>query len=78
MGPVVDHIDEGPLEELTLRVAPFVGEGVRELAIPTPTGDLRISYRASGGRHVVTTSSAGSIALEALGPDAPALEHRSE
>jgi alpha-D-xyloside xylohydrolase len=77
MGPIADRVDEGPLEELTLRVAPFPQDGVRELAIPTPEGDLRISYHSADGRHVVTTPPLARIALEVVGPDPPVLEHRS-
>jgi len=77
MGPAVDHVGEGPVEELTLRVAPFLGGGARELAIPSPEGDLRISYRATDGRHVVSTPPIARVALEVVGPDAPLLELRA-
>jgi alpha-D-xyloside xylohydrolase len=77
LGPVMDHVDQRPLDELTLRIAPFVGDGVRELSIPTQAGDLRIAYRAAGGRHVVTTSPGAHFTLEAVGSEAPTLEHRS-
>jgi alpha-glucosidase (family GH31 glycosyl hydrolase) len=75
LGPVMDYVDQRPLTELTLRIAPFAGEGVRELTVPGPDGDLVVSYRAAGGRHVVTTSPGARFTLEAVGPDAPALEH---
>jgi alpha-glucosidase (family GH31 glycosyl hydrolase) len=74
MGSVMDHVDEGPLEELTLRIASFAHDGMRELVIPTSEGDLRISYRATDGSHVVTTSPIARIALEVVGPDPPVLE----
>jgi alpha-D-xyloside xylohydrolase len=77
MAPVMGHVDERPLDELTLRVAPFVGDGVRELAVPTSAGDLRISYRAAAGRHVVTTSPGARFDLEGVGEEAPVVEHRS-
>jgi hypothetical protein len=66
-----------PVEELTLRIAPFASDGLRELAIPASTGDLRISCRATDGHHVVTTSPLERIALEVVGPDAPVLQHGS-
>jgi hypothetical protein len=50
---------------------------VRELTIPAPEGDIRISYRATDGSHVVTTSPIAGIALEVVGPDALVIEHRS-
>jgi alpha-D-xyloside xylohydrolase len=77
IGPVMDHVDQRPLEELTLRVAAFAHDGVRELTIPAPEGDIRISYRATDGSHVVTTSPIAGIALEVVGPDALVIEHRS-
>ena len=77
LGPSMDYVDQQPLDELTLRIAPFLEDGVRELSIPTAEGDLSVSYRAAGGRHVVTTSPGTAFTLEVVGPDAPALEHRS-
>jgi alpha-D-xyloside xylohydrolase len=76
LGPVMDYVDQQPQDELVLRIAPFVGDGERELRIPAPGGELRISYRAADGRHVVTTSPGARFTLEGVGRDAPALEHR--
>jgi alpha-D-xyloside xylohydrolase len=77
LGPVVDYVDQQPQSELTLRIAPFEGDGVRDLRVPAPSGELLVCYRASGGRHVVTTSPGARFTLEVVGPDAPALEYRS-
>jgi alpha-glucosidase (family GH31 glycosyl hydrolase) len=77
LGPLVDHVEQWSLGELTLRISPFAGDGVRELRVPTQAGDLLVTYRADDGRHVVTTPPGAHVALEVVGSDAPTLEHRS-
>jgi len=74
MGPVMDHVDQHPLDELTLRIAPFRTDGARALRIPTAQGDLAIAYRAEGGRHRVTAPPAVGLRLDVLGPDPPEVE----
>jgi len=74
MGPVMDHVDQHPLDELTLRIAPFRTDGTRALRIPTAQGDLAIAYRAEGGRHRVTVPPAVGVPLDVLGPDPPEVE----
>ncbi len=78
LAPAMDYVDQHPLDELTLRIAPFVRDGVRELSIPGPGDDLHVSYRAADGLHRVTTSPGARIVLEAVGPAGPTLEHVSD
>jgi len=74
LGPVMDHVDQRPLDALTLRIAPFVGDGVRELRIPTAEGEIVLRYEAKGGRHRIAASDTVSVALDVVGPEPSAVE----
>ncbi len=74
LAPVMDHVDQRPIDALTLRIAPFRNEGVRVLRVPLPEGEVEIGYRAAGGRHVVSTDDRLGLTLDVVGPDAPAVE----
>jgi alpha-D-xyloside xylohydrolase len=76
LGPELDHVDPRPQLPLTLRIAPFRGDGARALAVPMADGVVHIAYRASGGRHVATVSPGAQVELEVVGPDAPAVALR--
>jgi hypothetical protein len=76
LGPVTDHVDQRPLEALTLRIAPFRGDGERALEVPTAEGVLRVAYRAAGGRHTLTASPGVHWEREAVGPGGPSIELR--
>jgi alpha-D-xyloside xylohydrolase len=74
LAPVMDHVDQRPIDALTLRIAPFLGEGERRLRIPLPGGEVEIAYRAVKGRHEVRADDRLELTLEGVGPDAPPLE----
>jgi alpha-D-xyloside xylohydrolase len=74
LAPVMDHVDQRPLDELTLRVAPFPSDGERLLRIPTVDGEIGLAYRAEAGQHTVTASPSVDVSLDVVGPDAPTVE----
>jgi alpha-D-xyloside xylohydrolase len=76
LGPVLDHVDQRPLDALTLRIAPFLGDGQRELRIPTAGGEWQIAYRARGRHHYVTAPDDVRVTLDVLGPSPPAIALR--
>lgn len=71
LAPVFDYVDQRPLEELVLRVSPFVDEGARALTIPTAAGAVTFAYAAASGRHVVRISPGVRVELDVAGGDAP-------
>ncbi len=76
LGPVMDHVDQRPLDSLTLRIAPFRDPGSRELRIPTTDGDLVVRYACAEGRHRVDAPPELEITLDVVGPQIPAIERR--
>jgi alpha-D-xyloside xylohydrolase len=53
MGPVMNYVGEFPVEEITLRVAPFEGDGESEFTIPVNDERIPVRYSAEGGKHRV-------------------------
>jgi alpha-glucosidase (family GH31 glycosyl hydrolase) len=76
LAPDREFIDEKPLKTMTLRIAPRAGDGFSELVIPAPQGDLRVSYRSTGDRHLVTTSPLADFKVKVVGPETVVVEHR--
>jgi alpha-D-xyloside xylohydrolase len=70
LAPVVDYVDQRPLDELTVRMAPFTGDGAREIVVPTATGEIAIRYRAEAGRHTVSAPADVTVRVEPVGPEA--------
>jgi alpha-D-xyloside xylohydrolase len=70
LGPVTSHVDERCLEALTIRVAPFRGDGERTLRIPTDDGEIAVRYCARAGRHEVVVSPGPEVTVEVVGSDA--------
>ncbi len=58
LGPVMNYVDEKPLDQLELLVSLLTTDGVRELAVPVDGGQMHVRYVAAGGRHRLTTSGA--------------------
>lgn len=71
MGPAMDHVDQAPLRELTLRMVPLRTDGARELLVPTADGEILLAYRAVDGRHEVTATAGLPITLDVVGEGAP-------
>jgi alpha-glucosidase (family GH31 glycosyl hydrolase) len=68
MGPVMNHVGEIPVVEITLRVAPFSGDGESVFTVPANDERIAVRYTASRGKHrVEVASSAVRIQLEQLG-----------
>jgi alpha-D-xyloside xylohydrolase len=76
LGPAMDHVDQRPLDALTLRIAPYREEGMRELRIPTTDADLVVSYAYAEGRHRVDAPPGLEVTLDVVGPQIPPIERR--
>jgi alpha-D-xyloside xylohydrolase len=76
LGPVMDHVDQKPLDALALRIAPFREEGSRALRIPTADAEIGIRYAYARGRHRVDAPPGLEITLDVVGPQAPAIDLR--
>jgi alpha-glucosidase (family GH31 glycosyl hydrolase) len=76
LGPVMDHVDQKPLDALALRIAPFREQGSRTLRIPTADAEIGIRYAYEGGRHRVDAPPGLEITLDVVGPQAPAVDLR--
>jgi alpha-glucosidase (family GH31 glycosyl hydrolase) len=76
LAPAMDHVDQRPLDALTLRIAPFREEGSRELRIPTPDADLVVRYAYAEGRHRVDAPPGLEVQLDVVGPQIPAIDLR--
>jgi alpha-D-xyloside xylohydrolase len=76
LGPEMDHVDQRPLDALTLRIAPFREEGWRELRIPTTDADLVVRYAYAEGRHRVDAPPDLEITLDVVGQQIAAIERR--
>ena len=74
--PRSGHVDQRPLDALTLRIAPFREEGSRELRIPTTDADLVVRYACVEGRHRVDAPPGLEITLDVVGPQIPSIERR--
>jgi alpha-D-xyloside xylohydrolase len=69
MGPVMNYVGEFPVEEITLRVAPFEGDGESEFTIPVNDERIPVRYSAERGKHrVAIAPSAVRFQVEELGP----------
>ena len=69
LAPVMDFVDQHPLDSLSLRVAPFRGDGERALRIPTAEGEIAVVYTARGGRHELSVSRGVSARIEVVGSE---------
>jgi hypothetical protein len=76
LAPVMQHVDQRPLDALTLRIAPFREAGSRELRIPTTAEDLVVRYAYAEGRHRVDAPPGIEVVLDVVGPQAPAIDLR--
>jgi hypothetical protein len=71
MSAALDHVDQEPLRELTVRIAPLQSDGTRELRVPSAEGEFLLTYRVLDGRHSITTTSDRRITVDVVGPSAP-------
>lgn len=71
MAPVMQYVDQKPLEALVVRIAPLRKDGRRELRVPTAEGDVMLRYRATGGRHTLSTDARIRIDIDVVGIDVP-------
>jgi alpha-D-xyloside xylohydrolase len=77
LGPVMNFVDERATDEITLRLAPFAGDGETLFGIPLEGGTARVRYTARRGRHEVTLPSASvRFEVEVLGTEPPRVETR--
>jgi alpha-D-xyloside xylohydrolase len=68
MGPEMLHVGERPTDPLTIRVAPFTGDGETAFTTHVDGRDVVIAYRAEGDRHEVAVRGApGEVELDVLG-----------
>ena len=68
LGPVMNHVGEFPVAEVTLRVALFSGDGESSFTVPVNDERIEVRYTATRGRHrVETTPSAVKIQVEEIG-----------
>ena len=68
MGPVMNHVGESPVEEITLRVAPFSGDGESSFTVPVNDERIAVHYTASRENHRIELApSAVRIQVEELG-----------
>ena len=76
MGRVMSHVGESPVSELTLRVAPFSGDGETSLTVPADDERIAMRYTAASGRHRIEIApSPVRIQVEELGSrDGPPME----
>jgi alpha-D-xyloside xylohydrolase len=75
MGPVMNHVGEFPVEEVTLRIAPFAGEGESRFVVPV--NDERVAVRyvaAAGSQRLELGPSRVRFGVEALGEPAGPIE----
>jgi len=54
MGPVTNYVDEKPLEQIELLIAPLSQPGTRRFRIPVNGGQVTVTYVAAKGKHTVT------------------------
>lgn len=76
LAPVMDHVDQRPMDELTVRVSPWRGDGERTLVIPTAHAELPLAYRCENGRHEIDAPAGVQIHVEVVGPEAPEVHLR--
>lgn len=71
MGPKMLWVGQVPTDRLTVRIAPFAGDGRSTFAASVDDGLLPLEYVASGGRHVlrVPASSDVTVEVDVLGGD---------
>jgi len=77
MAPVMDFVGQRPIDELTLRVVPLRSDGTRTLSIPTPSGDIEVTYQALEGRHEIRLAPDLRVQVEVVGGNAPAIDIRT-
>jgi alpha-glucosidase len=78
MGPVMRYVDEFPVKEITLRVAPFRGDGESHFRFPVNGETVSVRYTSDGGSHGLEVSpSPVRFRVEVTGRDAPSLELRN-
>ena len=53
LGPVMSYVDEVPTREISLRIAPWSGDGESEFAVPVNGERVEIRYTARAGEHSV-------------------------
>jgi alpha-D-xyloside xylohydrolase len=53
LGPVMNHVDEFPVEAVTLRIAPFAGEGESRFVVPVNDERVAVRYVATAGSQRV-------------------------
>jgi hypothetical protein len=70
-------VGQRPIDELTVRLVPLPGDGVRMLKIPTPSGDIELTYRATEGRHEIRVTPDVRVQVEVMGGDGAAIDVRT-
>jgi alpha-D-xyloside xylohydrolase len=78
MGPAMGYVDEFPAKEITLRVAPFRGEGESHFRFPVNGEAVSARYTSTGGSHRLEIApSPVRFRVEVVGREAPSVELRS-
>jgi hypothetical protein len=77
MAPVMDFVGQRPIDELTLRVVPLRSDGTRTLSIPTPSGDIELTYRATEDRHEIRVTPDVRVQVEVVGGDGSPIDVRT-
>ena len=68
IGPVMNHVGEFPVVEITLRVAPFSGDGESTFTVPVNDERIPVRYTAARGKHRIEIAPrAVGIQVEELG-----------
>jgi alpha-D-xyloside xylohydrolase len=67
MGPVLNHVDEFPVREVTLRIAPFVGPGETAFTVAVNEERVPIRYVLDGDHRVHVGPSEATFTVEVLG-----------
>jgi hypothetical protein len=68
MGPEMLHVGERATDPLTIRLAPFAGDGVTTFTTAVDGREIALVYRSDAGAHTVTVTGApGAVELDVLG-----------
>jgi hypothetical protein len=73
MGPVLNHVDEFPVREITLRIAPFESPGETAFTVAVNEERVPIRYVLDGDHRVHVGPSEVTFTVEVLGGE-PTIE----
>jgi alpha-D-xyloside xylohydrolase len=69
MGPLMNHVDEFPVREVSLRIAPFEREGETSFLVPVNDEHVPVRYVADTAHRIEVGPSEASFTVEVLGED---------